>query len=308
MQPTVTEGLHNTSYDFSPEDIRQLKIVAALRAAEFSMADIREIQQHPEKLPHYLEDYREKLDAEIRRKQSLAEALDRLSSAESGSLEAVANSMRPAQRQELENPSSPAGGIIMLIVVLAVLGLYLLSSFWKAPIMALIPLGMIPAFGGMVSIFMAYRYATCTHRAAKLPNRATAAVVSVAKETGYDAAYSIKTTATIGAPRWGGQGGIWTLFFMIWGELRPDHWVPILQFTDRNGKLQSGEFLYGGLKHHFKEGEQVEVAWDKYPYRVLPLYAPWLSRKAAAYFLLGTVLLAAGGTLFLKVIDVVVKL
>lgn len=305
VHPTVTEGLHNQSFDFSEEDIRQLKTVAAFRAAGFSMADIREIQLHPEQLPDFLEEQKALLKSDIRRKEKIAAALDRLDAAQTGDMSAVADAMRPAERQELESGGS-GYGLILVLAAAALIAIWLGLRNTSVEIL-LLAVGFIGVLAGAVCMFMAVRYGTCTGRAAKLPNRAIGRVISVTKQTGFDGAFAIQTAATAGAPRWGGNGGIWAIFFMLWGEIRPDHWVPVIHFADGSGKEQSGTFQYGGLKSHFREGETLEIAWGKYPSRVQPLDAPWLRKKAAVYFLIGAVLFLSGGYLFVKIFPLLVQ-
>lgn len=307
VHPTVTEGLHNASFDFSEEDVEQLKVIAALRAAEFSMADIRQLQEHPDQLPAFLEERRTLLEAQIRQKKALAAAMDRLSAAQTGSLQEVADSMRPAERQELE---STGGKTVPILALTAIVALLLWLTFREAPPQII---AAAVAFAGILlgclCVVMSGVYASCMRRAAKLPNRAVGTVISVTKQTGYDASFSIQTTATMGgAPRWGGIGGDWVWFFMLWNEIRPDHWLPVIQFTDGSGTLRSGTFQYGGLKHCFHEGEQLEIAWGKYPARVQPLQAPWMYGKAAAYFAIGMAVLLASGSVFFRMLEVLVNM
>lgn len=299
VKPTVTEGLHNASYDFSQEDVHRLKIIAALRAAEFSMADIREILDHPEQLPDFLAEHRQLLEGDIRQKQAIAEALDRLSVEGRGNLDAAADVLASAKPTE---PKVDLGPILGLIVCcLIVVGL----SVWEeTPVSLLLATDLLSIAGGALATVMSIRYFTCTLRAQRLPHRTVGTVVSIVKQTGFDGGFAIQTTAPIGAPNWAGRGGLWTLFFLLWNEVRPDHWMPVIQFTDHNGKPQSGSYPYGGLKHSFREGDKIEISWDKYPQRVLPLAAPWLKIKALVYFLLGLAALTAGIVFFPRVFEI----
>lgn len=300
VHPTVTEGLHNASYDFSEADVERLKIIAALRAGEFSMADIREILDHPDQLPEFLAEHRQMLDRDIRQKQAIAEALDRLSAAESGSLDAAAEALRQTKPKEKTSDRWLVVGLAACCLLVVLLGLH---QEVLTGAQLLLAVSVVLLLSGLLAVIMSVRYGTATLRAKKLPHRAMGRVVSVIKQTGFDSSFSIQTTAPIGAPNWAGRGGLWTLFFLLWNEIRPDHWMPVIQFTDSTGKLQSGSFPYGGLKQSFRENDTLEVAWDKYPQRLLPMKAAWLLVKAAIYFVLGAACTIGGWMLFLHAIE-----
>lgn len=299
VHPAVTEGLHNASYDFSDEDVHRLEIIAALRAAEFSMADIREILAHPDQLPDFLAEHKQLLEGDIRRKQAIAESLDRLTAADRGNLDAAAQALGRTKPKESKTDLGPIIGVAVCCLIV------ILLSAWEAPPASLLlAIDVAAILGGMISLFMSIRYFTCTHRAKRLPHHAAGTVISVVKQTGFDGGFAIQTTAPIGAPSWAGRGGLWTLFFLLWNEIRPDHWMPVIQFTDDKGTAQSGTYPYGGLKHSFQEGQQVDIAWDKYPQRVLPFHAPWLKIKGLVYFLFGLAACTGGIAFFSRALEI----
>lgn len=78
VEPQVEEGLHANAYTFREEDVARLQDVAALREAGFSMADIRQIQQDPDQIPALLEEKQSLLAAELRQKQTVQTALERM--------------------------------------------------------------------------------------------------------------------------------------------------------------------------------------------------------------------------------------
>ena len=62
---------------FDEEDLCTLEVVATLRRAEFSIADIREMQEHPDTIPDLLDLHRQKLGEEIRAKQQVLASLQK---------------------------------------------------------------------------------------------------------------------------------------------------------------------------------------------------------------------------------------
>lgn len=147
--------------------------------------------------------------------------------------------------------------------------------------------------GGAISLFMAFRYSTSAQRAQKMPHRATGKVVEVIRNTGFSEAYSRVGNLESSASEQG-RGGRWVVFFLFWYELRPDHWYPIISFTDEKGRQAFCSVPYGALRSTWHENDTVEIAWDNYrAHDALPLHAPWLTRKAIVYLVLGAVMVAA---------------
>lgn len=311
VKPTVDNNLHNRSFEFSDENVKQLQTIAVLRNAGLSMADIRFLQEHPEEIPVYLEAHKRKMTENLRKAMKLEEAIEGLSPDQRGNLDALAAGLeRAVQPMEPETAADRHWGLIVgaaILLIIAVLcGMF--SQFGSRdgilPIMyAFVCACFVGAFGGLVSCFMALRYATACYRARRLPDRYEGRVISVMLQTGYSSRYSIGSTATIGgAPRWGGHGGIWALAFMLWNEIRPDHWYPLVQFRDENGKIRALTFPYGALRSTYQEGQYIDIAVTKDGYQALPLEAAWLRKKAAIYFVCGlaliVILMSLYGTYF----------
>ncbi|MCF0135431.1 MAG: hypothetical protein HUJ69_03310 [Lachnospiraceae bacterium] len=199
------------------------------------------------------------------------------------------------------------------LIVLVALVLWVIYTALRdmAQVSYLLGISLVGFLLGIIIIVMAFRYGTCTARARKSKNKATGTVKQIIKETGFSGSFAMSSTATYGvATRWGGRGGIWTAFFMLWNEIRPDHWFPLVEFTDAADKTHQAIFQYGGLKKSFREGDTVEVSWDKYPERIAPLSGKWLSRKAAIYGIIGFVMTVVGaygfGTAFMKLMESIV--
>lgn len=306
IAPEVRSGLHNQSYHFSEQDAARLREIAALRQAGFSLADIREMQQHPEKIPGLLDEHSALLGEEIAQKQAVKSALDRLSASQQGTMTGAADALRPAVEQPPEPKRSSGIGFKIACVLLSVLGLFLIlfggkntavfgshGSQQAQLILSILLTALTPIITGFCAV-MGIRYLTCVSRAKRLPCKGTGTVIQVIEQTGFDSAFaSLGTGSTTGAGggRESGQGGVWQVWFMTWNELRPDRWFPLIQYTDQNGTPQAGTYPYGWLKNTWQEGETVEIAWNAYDpakdrrrdRKVYPLNAPWLMKKGLAY-------------------------
>lgn len=79
---------------FDEEDLRTLEVVATLRRAEFSIADIRAMQEHPDAIPELLALHRQKLGEEIRAKQQVLASLQKPDEADLVSPAALAHYLR----------------------------------------------------------------------------------------------------------------------------------------------------------------------------------------------------------------------
>lgn len=93
---------------------------------------------------------------------------------------------------------------------------------------------------------------------------------------------------------------MWQIHFMLWNEVRPDCWYPVIRYRDETGKKRSNTFDYGGFRHSWNVGETAEIAWNPgYPGYIYPLGGKWLKQKAVLYGLAGLALVIAGVTLIL---------
>lgn len=303
ITPQTEIGLYRNFYCFSEADIARLKDIATLREAGFSMADIRKMQQHPEQLPSMLEEKRALLAEDIFQKQALQEILNRLSVAEQGNLELLAEALRPVGRGHNSEQTRAPKRLLHVMILAGILGLLLWVVYLKYGSFSLLLLGLF--FSLACSVLcgaMAYRYATCTRRAKKLPEQGVGHVVSVVMDNGFEVSFARAGAAGAGT-REPGIGGVWQIVMMFWNEIRPDCWYPVIQYQLSDGRNTAGTFCYGGLEHTWYEGEEVEIAWrSANPEQVFPREAPWLRRKAAAYMgcSLALLVIFAGLLIFLK--------
>lgn len=295
VKPEIEQGLHNRSFEFSEEDVKQLSTISVLRNAGLSIADIRFLQEHPDQIPAYLEEHKRKMTENLRKAMKLETAIETLTPDQRGNLDALAGGLaRAVEPLEPETAGDRHWGLVIGATVLLILALaagVLGQTRGRGGILtmmyAFVAVCFVGAFGGLVSCFMSVRYATAPWRARRLSQHYEGRVISVMLQTGYSSSYSIGSTATIGGPRWGGNGGIWALAFMVWNEIRPDHWYPLIQFRDANGKIRALTLPYGTLRNTYREGDSVSFAMTKDGYQALPLEGAWLKKKAVIYFVCG---------------------
>ena len=310
VKPTVTQSLHRNSYDFSRENVHELERISIFRKAGFSLFEISVIQQEPQRLPELLESKRQSMETELEAQQSVRETLDRLQASQLGNADEVAEALRyaVANRKEPKVRGSRRWLYVTLIVT-AFLGTYLWMHYigWYKSFYGWMPMEpwqeiLLGAFLSLIlsmpALFMAVRYGTCARRANRLPNRATGIVTKVMEEHGFDGSFARAGSGGAGT-REPGIGGTWQINFMLWNEIRPDCWFPVIRYTDETGKERSNSFTYGGFRDSWKEGDRVEIAWNpKQEGYIWPREGRWLKQKALLYGLVGLVLLGLSVWLF----------
>ncbi len=65
-------------FDFSPENVEELRQAAQLRKAYFSIQAIQDMRRQPEQIPEILKTYRQGLAADAAHKQSILDVMDRM--------------------------------------------------------------------------------------------------------------------------------------------------------------------------------------------------------------------------------------
>lgn len=91
LAPDKTENYTGRrSFDFSEDDVTRLDQIAVLRASGFSIAQIREVQENPEKIPAIVAEVTEKQETELRKSEKVLNSLSALSE-EIGSFEELAD-------------------------------------------------------------------------------------------------------------------------------------------------------------------------------------------------------------------------
>lgn len=288
VHPKVENGVHRNSYTFSEKDIEELRKIAVLRRAGFSLSDIRAVQEKPELLPALLDEKVCLLSIEKQKNQNILEALSRLEPWERGDVCRLADALEPMVRTP-EVPDLPRthrlrNVILLTVILLAVFATEYMRIGSVTNIYLVFSLCGI-ALGG-ISVFIAGRYAGCSKRAKKFLKHGVGRIAEVVLDTGFEAAFA-RAGANSAGTREPRIGGIWQILFMFYNELRPDCWYPVIQYEDK-GKPTAGTFPYGCMKNTWKIGDEIEIAWNpKHPERLLPLQAPWLKKKAAAYLCAG---------------------
>lgn len=138
---------------------------------------------------------------------------------------------------------------------------------------------------GLISVVMTIRYGTATLRASKLPHKGKGTIVSVVEEHGFDIGFSAgRGSAGTKEP---GIGGIWQIAFMLWNEIRPDCWYPVILYLSENGKKESATLRYGRFKNTLHIGDEIDIAWDEAnPTFVSPLNKKYISKKVWFYTLI----------------------
>lgn len=106
LAPDKTESYTGRrSFDFSDDDVTRLDQIAVLRASGFSIAQIREIQEDPEKIPAVVAEVTEKQETELRKSEKVLSSLSALSE-EIGSFEELADCLTDEEIPETPSEDS----------------------------------------------------------------------------------------------------------------------------------------------------------------------------------------------------------
>lgn len=289
IHPHVEEGFHRNSYTFSETNVKELEEIAIFRRAGFSLFEISLIKEMPEKLPELLNTKMQSLEIEIAEKQNIQEAISRLEVHELANATHVANSLRPALKKENETEKGRSRRPIYICVILLILLVFLFYAYTKAGWFAVsILLDFICFLIGLISCVMTIRYATAQRRANKLSNIGKGTIVSVVEEHGFDIGYTAgRGTAGTKEP---GIGGIWQIVFMLWNEIRPDCWYPVILYLTEDGTKESATLAYGSFKNTWTTGEEIDIAWDEANTAIVyPMSKHWISKKVYFYTLISCV-------------------
>lgn len=151
LTPAKTESYSGRrSFDFSEEDIRRLDQIAALRAAGFSIAQIRDVQDAPESIPRIVAAVTERQELQLRRGKEVLNALNTLGGSIS-SFEELAESLT-TEEEKPEPPAEDSRMRLRYLIERFFEGVYrnaVIDGFVRAAILvALVFFGYHVKFGG----------------------------------------------------------------------------------------------------------------------------------------------------------------
>jgi len=277
----IEPGLHYKSYSFDDRDIQRLKDIAVLREAEFSVADIRQMLQEPSSIPGMIAEKEKYIDDKIAAMKTVRSALESLSIEDRTDAAQVADAIEPRSPLRKETPKHNRklwvavygaiffGMSVMLAIQFRGTGVY--RVWWPC-----LPLALL---AGLWFPFMGLGYFRYNRRWRKAPCRGAAKVVSVIPDESVEEFW--------GETNWDALRGILTIGFLHWNWIRPDHWIPLVQF-EAEGEVITSAYRYGGLKNSWKVGDSLDVAW--FPGKekqIYPCADPVIRRKGWWYLLGG---------------------
>lgn len=248
--PKTELGLHYRSFSFEDRDIERLKDISALRSAGFSVAEIRQMLEDPSAIPSLVARMEDSLAEEIKAKQSVRRALEGLTARERTDLSQIADAIEPRTPLHRETPKGRHNRLLWVGVYA---GLFLLLSLPVPGGRGIEALGMALALVAGVSFtIMALGYFRYNRRYRKLWRREIGRVIDVIPDEGVE-------------DYWGETGPetVYRLMqtgFLHWNWVRPDHYVPLIQYKADAGVITT-TYRYGGLKHSWWTGQMVEIAW-----------------------------------------------
>lgn len=275
VEPKMERGLHYRSYTFSDGDIQRLLDISALRSADFSVTEIRRMLENADSIPGMVADKEKALAQKINAMQSARSALKNLTIHEQTDLGQVADAIEPRSVLRKETPKNSRNRLLWLGVYVGIFLVMCISTNFKGSVF--VTATALLLLTGIYFPIMALGYFRYNRR--RLPNRGRGTVVSVITDEGVGDYWESSTWETV--------YGLMNLGFLHWNWVRPDHWVPLIQF-EAEGRTVTAAYRYGWLQKSWKPGQTVEIGWQTgKEQQIYPIRDPILARKAWFHLLTG---------------------
>ena len=282
ITPRVEMGLHYRSYRFSGEDVERLRDISTLRRAEFTIGEIRQMLEDPGTIAPLVAEKERSLAEKIAALEAARQSLGELTLEAQRDVSQLADAVEPRSAQGQETPRPSRNRLFWLGVyglLFLVLGFLLTGG--RQPWLVLYVLALV---GAVEFPLMALGYFRYNRRFRRLSCRGEATVVSVISDEGADRDWE--------QTQWQILVHLLHFGFLHWNWVRPDHWVPLVQF-EAEGETVTAAYRYGGLRRSWKPGQTCSVAWEAGKQRqIYPCKDPVIRRKGWWYLLGGTALWA----------------
>ena len=281
ISPRIENGLHYKSYHFSDSDIQQLKDISALRTADFTIAEIQKMMNNPNVIPSILAEKENMLSEKINAMQTIQDVIKNLTIDEQTDLSKIADAIEPRSVLRLETPAYARKRILWLFIYI---GVFFLLGFLSAGGFAFPLLTMVLLLLAGVSFpIMAIAYFRYNQKYRTLPCKASGTIVSIITDEGIDAYWEETKMETLYK--------LMNFGFIHWNWIRPDHWVPLIQF-EVSGDVITSAYRYGAFRNSWSVGSTVDIAWHpSAPKQIYPCADRAIYRKAWAYLLCGIIAL-----------------
>ncbi len=289
--PETREGAHNKAYFFGEKDVERLRDISTLRNAGFGIAEIKQMLENPANIAILVQQRIDALEEEINHLKYVRETLKFLSIQEYNSVTKLADAIEPRSRYAKETLRyKKPRWVIVLVVVLVILLILIPHTLQMGPAFYLYLAFALGILGGISFPIMSVGYFGHCVKSRFKRNIATGKVVAIVSNEGIEDYIGESTFATIRQ--------IITFGVIRWNDFRPDHWFPLVQFQTGDGQIHTSTFRYGGFKHFWTIGEELEIAWDDEK-TIYPRDIRWLLKKAVLHLLAGVAMLALSGGIYL---------
>lgn len=285
IHPVKAARAHAMRNAYTENEMEQMKSVAFLRRY-LGIQEIKRFQAYSEKTDELLAEMSEKNGVNLKDNEEVLAAIKKLQA-----LVRDASDLEQIRKETKQTKMPKLLSTILSLGILVVIGWDLIiGSIFEPGILVRVVMGTSVILA-LISCVMSVRYATALHRGAKARHHGIGTVQRVKEETGFPVSFSRAGNNSSSFSEQG-RGGLWVFFFLFWYELRPDRWYPMICFQDENGTQAISTFCYGGMKHDWAEGDQIEIAWNNYQENgLLPRSGNWTRRKVIVYGLISVVLL-----------------
>jgi len=291
--PEVREGVHNKAYFFNESDVERLKDISTLRNAGFGIAEIKQMLENSANISILVQQRVESLEEEISHLKYVQETLKYLSIQEYNSVTKLADAIEPRSRYAKETPRyrKPRWVIVSVIVIIILL---ILTPFvlQMGPAFYLYLAFALGILGGISFPVMSVGYFWHCIKSRMKKNITMGKIAAIVSNEGIEDYIGESTFATIRQ--------IITFGVLRWNDFRPDHWFPLVQFRMEDEQIHTSTFRYGGLKHFWTVGEEIEIAWEDEK-TIYPWNTGWLLKKALVHLLVGVGMLLMSGVIYLYI-------
>lgn len=295
VEPEVEEGIHRKSYFFREKDVERLKDISALRSAGFSMAEIKQMLESPEKISLLVEEKKELLEGEILQKIAIQETLNYLTIEEHSDVTKLVDAIEPRSTYAKETPKKKMQRrkkwMILLIIVLVWLSVVGAVSGMVGVLIPVLSFGLV---FGIIALISGLRFLLYSRQADKRKGRGLGKITAVVENEkveeyiGERERSTFKDIMAYFAFGMFGEG--------VWNMLRPDCWYPVISYHTEDGDAHTATTRYGGFKSSWQIGEELTITWEDGKERLVHTCDGVIfCKKAWFYLILGVILLVIFG-------------
>ncbi len=265
IHPVQDAKKHFDAGVLTESEVQQLQAVQCLRIHEFGLEEIKYLSICAEVFHDYLQQKSEEKKVLYSNMEDVLSAVATLQNhaPEGKEREKLCKEIKryrylPQSANQRPTFLQEYASKIALSVIVLILLAYLFSQLYRpaAKVMAVLALF---AIGALIAFVCSIVYLMKRKPPKEYSFKSIAVIEKIDRVTEFDASFAMGKSIVPGSGfREQGQGGVWQFVFMLWNEIRPDHYYPILKFS-YDGKERIATFRFGGYKHSWNAGDTIPV-------------------------------------------------